>query len=92
MTGLLAAACQTIDSRNSRSLFAIQLAFEAKELEFLKKGVRVRRLKQALDEALKWVVKAVDLCKVLCFQYATPLWEKDKTKEGIMLCRNSLRR
>lgn len=52
----------------------------------------MRRLKQALDEALKWVVKAVDLCKVLCFKYATLLWGKDKTKEGIMLCRNSLRR
>lgn len=45
VTGLLAAACQTIDFRNSRSLFAIQLAFEAKELEFFEERGACEALK-----------------------------------------------
>ncbi len=81
-SGILAAACQTLDPKNSETLPDLELNFEAKRLEIFEERVRVGHLKQALDEALKWAMKAVDLRKVLRAQYGTPPWERDETKRG----------
>ncbi len=78
VTGLLAAACQIIDPSNSETLPDLTLNFEAKGLEIFEERVRAQRLKQALDEALKWAMKAVNLHKVLHTRYGTPPWERDE--------------
>lgn len=82
VTGLLAAACQIIDPSNSETLPDLILNFEAKGLEIFEERVRAQRLKQALDEALKWAMKAVNLHKVLHTRYGIPPWEREETTKG----------
>ncbi|ACS51830.1 hypothetical protein Bgr_17050 [Bartonella grahamii as4aup] len=81
-TGILATACQFIDPTHTEDIPDIQLNFEAKGLEIFEPEVTADRLTQALDDALEWAVKAIDLHEELRSQYSTPPWEKSKINEA----------
>ncbi len=60
-TGILSAACKFIDPTHTENIPDIQLNFEAKGLEIFEPEVTADRLTQALDDALEWAVKEIDL-------------------------------
>ncbi|WP_040297166.1 DUF6990 domain-containing protein [Bartonella taylorii] len=76
-TGILAAACKFIDPTNVQDFPDLELNFEAKGLEIFEPEVSEDRLKQALDDALEWAVKEIDLSERLRSDYGTSPWQQD---------------
>ncbi len=81
-TGILSTACKFIDPTHTEDIPDIQLNFEAKGLEIFEPEVTADRLKQALDDALKWAVTDIDLSKRLRSDYGTAPWEKGATSKA----------
>ncbi|WP_375686873.1 DUF6990 domain-containing protein, partial [Bartonella sp. AC331YNZD] len=81
-TGILSAACKFIDPTHTEDIPDIQLNFEAKGLEIFEPEVTADRLKQALDDALEWSVKDIDLSKRLRSDYGTAPWQRDATSKA----------
>ncbi len=81
-TGILSTACKFIDPTHTEDIPDIQLNFEAKGLEIFEPEVTADRLKQALDDALEWSVKDIDLSKRLRSDYGAAPWEKSTTSEA----------
>ncbi|WP_208433235.1 DUF6990 domain-containing protein [Bartonella taylorii] len=76
-TGILSTACKFIDPTNMQDFPDLELNFEAKGLEIFEPEVSEDRLKQALDDALEWAVKDIDLSKRLRSDYGTAPWQQD---------------
>ncbi|WP_019219045.1 DUF6990 domain-containing protein [Bartonella florencae] len=76
-TGILAAACKLIDPTNVQDFPDLELNFEAKGLEIFEPEVSEDRLKQALDDALEWAVKDIDLSERLRCDYGAAPWQQD---------------
>uniref|UniRef100_UPI0035D05EB6 DUF6990 domain-containing protein n=1 Tax=Bartonella sp. MR100HLJHH TaxID=3243554 RepID=UPI0035D05EB6 len=81
-TGILSTACKFIDPTHTEDIPDIQLNFEAKGLEIFEPEVTTDRLTQALDDALEWAVKDIDLSKRLRSDYGTAPWEKGATSKA----------
>ncbi len=81
-TGILSTACKFIDPTYTEDIPDIQLNFEAKGLEIFEPEVTTDRLKQALDDALEWSVKDIDLSKRLRSDYGTAPWQQDATSKA----------
>ncbi|WP_375675365.1 DUF6990 domain-containing protein, partial [Bartonella sp. AP9QHHD] len=81
-TGILSAACKFIDPTHTEDIPDIQLNFEAKGLEIFEPEVTTDRLTQALDDALEWSVKEIDLFKRLRSDYGTVPWQRDATSKA----------
>ncbi len=81
-TGILSTACKFIDPTYTEDIPDLQLNFEAKGLEIFEPEVTADRLKQALDDALKWAVTDIDLSKRLRSDYGTAPWEKGATSKA----------
>ncbi|WP_375680912.1 MULTISPECIES: DUF6990 domain-containing protein, partial [unclassified Bartonella] len=81
-TGILSTACKFIDPTHTEDIPDIQLNFEAKGLEIFEPEVTTDRLTQALDDALEWSVKEIDLSKRLRSDYGTAPWEKGATSKA----------
>ncbi len=81
-TGILSTACKFIDPTHTEDIPDIQLNFEAKGLEIFEPEVTADRLKQALDDALKWAVTDIDLSKRLRSDYGTAPWQRDATSKA----------
>ncbi|WP_375641564.1 MULTISPECIES: DUF6990 domain-containing protein [unclassified Bartonella] len=81
-TGILSTACKFIDPTHTEDIPDIQLNFEAKGLEIFEPEVTADRLKQALDDALEWSVKDIDLSKRLRSDYGIAPWEKEATSKA----------
>nr|WP_329957947.1 hypothetical protein [Bartonella sp. 220B] len=77
--GILAAACKVIDPIHSEDLPDLDFNFEAKGLEIFEAEVSADHVKQALDDALEWVVSAIGLHEELHSHYGTALWEISTT-------------
>ncbi|WP_254492406.1 hypothetical protein [Bartonella sp. B1099] len=75
ISGIHAAACQTIDPYNSGGLIALELSFDLKGLEIFEEKVSVGRLRHALEKALEKAMDEVDLGNMLRSQYRTLPWE-----------------
>ncbi len=80
-TGILSTACKFIDPTHTEDIPDIQLNFEAKGLEIFEPEVTTDRLTQALDDALEWSVKEIDLSKRLRSDYGTAPWKKSTTSK-----------
>ncbi|WP_375631045.1 MULTISPECIES: DUF6990 domain-containing protein [unclassified Bartonella] len=80
-TGILSTACKFIDPTHTEDIPDIQLNFEAKGLEIFEPEVTADRLKKALDDALEWSVKDIDLSKRLRSDYGTAPWKKSTTSK-----------
>ncbi|WP_208434708.1 DUF6990 domain-containing protein [Bartonella taylorii] len=76
-TGILSTACKFIDPTNMQDFPDLELNFEAKGLEIFEPEVSEDRLKQALDDALEWAVKEIDLSERLRSDYGTSPWQQD---------------
>ncbi|WP_254474885.1 hypothetical protein [Bartonella sp. B1098] len=81
-TGILSAACKFIDPTHTEDIPDIQLNFEAKGLEIFEPEVTADRLTQALDDALEWAVKEIDLSERLRSDYGRAPWEQDATDKA----------
>ncbi len=81
-TGILSAACKFIDPTHTEDIPDIQLNFEAKGLEIFEPEVTTDRLTQALDDALEWALKEINLSQRFCSDYGIAPWEKDATDKG----------
>ncbi|WP_375672759.1 DUF6990 domain-containing protein, partial [Bartonella sp. CL45QHWL] len=81
-TGILSTACKFIDPTHTEDIPDIQLNFEAKGLEIFEPEVTADRLKKALDDALEWSVKDIDLSKRLRSDYGTAPWQQDATSKA----------
>ncbi|WP_375645706.1 DUF6990 domain-containing protein, partial [Bartonella sp. TT29SHDZB] len=81
-TGILSTACKFIDPTYTEDIPDLQLNFEAKGLEIFEPEVTADRLKQALDDALEWSVKEIDLSKRLRSDYGTAPWQRDATSKA----------
>ncbi|WP_273758539.1 DUF6990 domain-containing protein [Bartonella sp. AU55XJBT] len=77
MSGIFAAACQTINPHNSGVLPTMFINFVPNGLEIFEEKVSVARFKKALDKTLKWTMEDDCLHEMLCSQYRIPPWEKD---------------
>ncbi|WP_254475505.1 hypothetical protein [Bartonella sp. B1098] len=75
VSGIHAAACQTIDPYNSGGLIALELSFDLKGLEIFEEKVSAGRLRHALEKALEKAMDEVDLGNILRSQYRTLPWE-----------------
>ncbi|WP_404977307.1 DUF6990 domain-containing protein, partial [Bartonella sp. AU18XJBT] len=76
-TGILSTACKFIDPTNMQDFPDLELNFEAKGLEIFEPEVSEDRLKQALDDALEWAVKDIDLSERLRCDYGKAPWQQD---------------
>ncbi|WP_144756040.1 DUF6990 domain-containing protein [Bartonella saheliensis] len=76
-TGILSAACKFIDPTHTEDFPDIQLNFEAKGLEIFEPEVTADRLTQALDDALEWALKEIDLSERLRCDYGIAPWQQD---------------
>ncbi len=76
-TGILSTACKFIDPTNVQDFPDLELNFEAKGLEIFEPEVTADRLKQALDDALEWAVKDIDLSERLRCDYGAAPWQQD---------------
>ncbi|EJF77840.1 hypothetical protein MCO_00758 [Bartonella sp. DB5-6] len=76
-TGILSIACKFIDPTNMQDFSDLELNFEAKGLEIFEPEVTADRLKQALDDALEWAVKEIDLSERLRCDYGAAPWQQD---------------
>ncbi len=81
-TGILASVCKFIDPTHTEDIPDIQLNFEAKGLEIFEPEVTADRLTQALDDALEWLVTAIDLSERFRSDYSTAPWQQDATDKG----------
>ncbi|WP_375643910.1 MULTISPECIES: DUF6990 domain-containing protein [unclassified Bartonella] len=81
-TGILSTTCKFIDPTHTEDIPDIQLNFEAKGLEIFEPEVTADRLKQALDDALEWSVKDIDLSKRLRSDYGIAPWQQDATSKA----------
>ncbi|WP_404978408.1 DUF6990 domain-containing protein, partial [Bartonella tribocorum] len=81
-TGILASACKFINPSHTEDIPDIQLNFEAKGLEIFEPEVTVDRLTQALDDALEWAAKEIDLSERLRSDYGLAPWQQDATDKG----------
>ncbi|WP_246792397.1 DUF6990 domain-containing protein [Bartonella grahamii] len=75
VSGIHAAACQTIDPYNSGGLIALELSFDVKGLEIFEEKVSAQHLRCALEKALEKAMTEVDLGNMLRSQYRIPPWE-----------------
>ncbi|WP_375642852.1 MULTISPECIES: DUF6990 domain-containing protein [unclassified Bartonella] len=77
MSGIFAAACQTINPHNSGVLPTVFINFVSNGLEIFEEKVSVQLLKKALDKTLKWTMEDDSLLEMFRSQYSIPPWEKD---------------
>ncbi|WP_273783401.1 DUF6990 domain-containing protein [Bartonella sp. AU15XJBT] len=75
VSGIHAAACQTIDPYNSGGLIALELSFDVKGLEIFEEKVSAGCLRHALERALEKAMGEVDLGNMLRSQYRILPWE-----------------
>ncbi len=75
VSGIHAAACQTIDPYNSGSLIALELSFDLKGLEIFEEKISAGCLRHALEKALEKAMGEVDLGNMLRSQYHILPWE-----------------
>ncbi|WP_246257436.1 hypothetical protein [Bartonella gabonensis] len=71
VSGIHAAACQTIDPYNSGGLIALELSFDLKGLEIFEEKVSAGCLRYALEKTLEKAMGNVDLGDMLRSQYRT---------------------
>ncbi|WP_375651911.1 DUF6990 domain-containing protein [Bartonella sp. LB28NMGDW] len=77
MSGIFAAACQTINPHNSGVVPTVFMNFVPNGLEIFEEKVSAQRLKKALDKTLKWTMESDSLHEMFRSQYGIPPWEKD---------------
>ncbi|WP_375665095.1 DUF6990 domain-containing protein [Bartonella sp. CL162QHHD] len=77
MSGIFAAACQTINPHNSGVVPTVFMNFVPNGLEIFEEKVSVQLLKKALDKTLKWTMEDDSLHGMFRSQYGIPPWEKD---------------
>ncbi|WP_144754540.1 DUF6990 domain-containing protein [Bartonella saheliensis] len=77
MSGVFAAACQTINPYSSGVLPTVFINFVPNGLEIHEEKVSAQRLKKELDKTLEWVMEDDSLHEMLCSQYRIPPWERD---------------
>ncbi|WP_273790866.1 DUF6990 domain-containing protein [Bartonella sp. CM31XJBT] len=77
MSGIFAAACQTINPHNSGVVPTVFMNFVSNGLEIFEEKVSVQLLKKALDKTLKWTMEDDSLHEMFRSQYGIPPWEKD---------------
>ncbi|WP_375656412.1 DUF6990 domain-containing protein [Bartonella sp. CM120XJJH] len=77
MSGIFAAACQTINPHNSGVLPTVFMNFVSNGLEIFEEKVSAKRLKKALNKTLKWTMEDDSLHEMFRSQYSLPPWEKD---------------
>ncbi|WP_375660993.1 DUF6990 domain-containing protein [Bartonella sp. CL71SXKL] len=77
MSGIFAAACQTINPHNSGVVPTVFMNFVPNGLEIFEEKVSVQLLKKALDKTLKWTMEDDSLHEMFRSQYGIPPWEKD---------------
>ncbi|WP_375678727.1 MULTISPECIES: DUF6990 domain-containing protein [unclassified Bartonella] len=77
MSGIFAAACQTINPHNSGVVPTVFMNFVPNGLEIFEEKVSVQLLKKALDKTLKWTMEDDSLHEIFRSQYGIPPWEKD---------------
>ncbi|WP_375693093.1 MULTISPECIES: DUF6990 domain-containing protein [unclassified Bartonella] len=77
MSGIFAAACQTINPHNSGVLPTVFMNFVPNGLEIFEEKVSAKLLKKALDTTLKWTMEDDSLHEMFRSQYGIPPWEKD---------------
>ncbi|WP_375680327.1 MULTISPECIES: DUF6990 domain-containing protein [unclassified Bartonella] len=77
MSGIFAAACQTINPHNSGVVPTVFMNFVPNGLEIFEEKVSAQRLKKALDKTLKWTMEDDSLHEMFRSQYGIPPWEKD---------------
>ncbi|WP_375658650.1 DUF6990 domain-containing protein [Bartonella sp. MR30HLJHH] len=77
MSGIFAAACQTINPHNSGVVPTVFMNFVPNGLEIFEEKVSAKRLKKALDKTLKWTMESDSLHEMFRSQYSLPPWEKD---------------
>ncbi|WP_375644507.1 DUF6990 domain-containing protein [Bartonella sp. MR100HLJHH] len=77
MSGIFAAACQTINPHNSGVLPTVFMNFVSNGLEIFEEKVSAQLLKKALDKTLKWTMEDDSLHEMFRSQYSLPPWEKD---------------
>ncbi|PIT68140.1 DUF6990 domain-containing protein [Bartonella tribocorum] len=79
MSGIFAAACQTINPHNSGALPTVFMNFVPNGLEIFEEKVSAACLKKALDRTLEWIMEDDCLYTMLRSQYCSPPWEKDSS-------------
>ncbi|UNF41915.1 hypothetical protein MNL08_07055 [Bartonella krasnovii] len=77
MSGIFAAACQTINPLNSGVLPTVFINFVPNGLEIFEEKVSAQRLKKELDKTLAWAMEEDCLHEMLYSQYRIPPWERD---------------
>ncbi|WP_375621757.1 DUF6990 domain-containing protein [Bartonella sp. AA97HXZ] len=77
MSGIFAAACQTINPHNSGVVPTVFMNFVPNGLEIFEEKVSAQLLKKALDKTLKWTMEDDSLHEMFRSQYGIPPWEKD---------------
>ncbi|WP_139412376.1 DUF6990 domain-containing protein [Bartonella mastomydis] len=77
MSGVFAAACQTINPYNSGVLPTVFINFVPNGLEIHEEKVTASRFKKELDKTLEWAMKDDSLHEMLRSQYRIPPWERD---------------
>ncbi|WP_375639133.1 DUF6990 domain-containing protein [Bartonella sp. MF74HXZ] len=77
MSGIFAAACQTINPHNSGVLPTVFMNFVSNGLEIFEEKVSAQLLKKTLDKTLKWTMESDSLHEMFRSQYSIPPWEKD---------------
>ncbi|WP_375682691.1 MULTISPECIES: DUF6990 domain-containing protein [unclassified Bartonella] len=77
MSGIFAAACQTINPHNSGVVPTVFMNFVPNGLEIFEEKVSVQLLKKALDKTLKWTMEDDSLHEMFRSQYGISPWEKD---------------
>ncbi|WP_375668913.1 DUF6990 domain-containing protein [Bartonella sp. MR168JLCBS] len=77
MSGIFAAACQTINPHNSGVLPTVFMNFVSNGLEIFEEKVSAQLLKKTLDKTLKWTMEDDSLHEMFRSQYSLPPWEKD---------------
>ncbi|EJF87760.1 hypothetical protein [Bartonella rattimassiliensis] len=68
MSGIFAAACQTINPHNSGVLPMVFLSFVSKGLKIFEEKVSGACFKKAFDDTLKWTIEDDRLHEMFCSQ------------------------
>lgn len=76
MSGIFAAACQTINPHNSGVLPTVFMNFVSNGLGIFEEKVSAARLKKALEETLEWTMEDDSLHEMFRSQYRLPLGKK----------------
>ncbi|WP_371923244.1 hypothetical protein [Bartonella sp. B1099] len=77
MSGIFAAACQTINPLNFGVLPTVFINFVPNGVQIHEEKVTASRFKKELDKTLEWVKEDDCLHEMLCTQYCIPPREKD---------------